>query len=251
MRSDEEQKLGMNKTGAMMSPIDSVKTMEGAEDLTIPGYGSSEALGANRMEYMKESGPVGTMPVPATPKGLFKGLKEKLTKGNYTFLDKLGERLAFERTGTRLYEALLSKWHGTEDKSNLPPLETLERFYNEEYSHFILLSDVMVELGGDPTAITPMANVSATAAFGWVNTITDPRVSFDQSLHIIHMAELADNDGWDMLIKLARDAGQKEIAVQFEKARAEEDEHLETVRFWMEQLLLKGKVKSKSGFFRH
>lgn len=246
MKSDQEQKLGMNMTGVMMSPMGSSRTAEGAKNLTTPPSGSAEAIGANRVSYMNESGPVGTLPTPATPKGMFKGLKEKFTKGNYTFIDKLGERIAFERTGTRLWQALLSKHHGTEDKANLPPLEVLERFTNEEYLHFVMLCDVMVELGGDPTAITPMADVSGTAALGWVNAITDPRTSFFQSLHVIHMAELVDNDGWDMLIKLAEDAGEKKIVESFRKAKSEEDEHLETVRVWMSEGLLKGSVETLS-----
>ena len=50
------------------------------------------------------------MPVPGNLKGAAKAAVKAL-KGEKAavFLDKLGERLAFERTGVRLYEAVLAK----------------------------------------------------------------------------------------------------------------------------------------------
>ncbi|MFO0663966.1 MAG: hypothetical protein U0174_08445 [Polyangiaceae bacterium] len=52
------------------------------------------------------------------------------------------------------------------------------------------------------------------------------------------VAELVDNDGWTMLVQLARAVGQEELAASFEKAHKEEDEHLLLVRGWINDATL-------------
>jgi hypothetical protein len=51
-------------------------------------------------------------------------------------------------------------------------------------------------------------------------------------------AELADNDGWQMLITLATSLGRDDLEDDFEKALDSEQEHLENVRAWLETLTL-------------
>jgi rubrerythrin len=59
-----------------------------------------------------------------------------------------------------------------------------------------------------------------------------------QSLHAIHVAELADNDGWVLLIKIAKEMGQDDLAARFRQALDDEDRHLAALRQWMEQVCL-------------
>jgi len=47
------------------------------------------------------------------------------------------------------------------------------------------------------------------------------------------VAELADNEGWEMLIGLTRSFGQDELAERFERALEEEQTHLVSVRRWL------------------
>lgn len=54
-----------------------------------------------------------------------------------------------------------------------------------------------------------------------------------QALQAILIAELADGDGWQMLIELCEDAGEDDLAEQFEDALHEETEHLAMVRSWL------------------
>ena len=60
------------------------------------------------------------------------------------------------------------------------------------------------------------------ASIGLMQIITDPRMSIAQSLHAIHLAELADNDGRHLLITLATEMGQDDMAAEFTNALAEE-----------------------------
>lgn len=244
MKHNEEQQLGMNKSGVMMAPKEAAKTEKGAAELTKPTPGSSEAIGENRIFYMSEADVQATLPIPASLKGMANGIMDKMKSGNYTFIDKLGDRIAFERTGTRLWEGLLVKYEGTEDKENLPPLELLEQFHREELEHFLMLCEVMKKIGGDPTAVTPCANIDAVASQGWLQIMTDPRTTFEQCLHIIHIAELADNDSWELLCEIAEANDMKEYAAEFRNALAQEENHLLNVRNWMRSFAQAGQVNN-------
>jgi hypothetical protein len=242
MHNDLNSHLGLNKTGTKMSPLDSVKTIEGAAKLTNPSAGDASALAENRIFYMKEADPVGSIPIPATLRGMALSVQEQIMNGNHAFMDKLGERIAFERTGTRLYEALLSKYNGTDKRERLPDLNRIEQFYLEELKHFQMVVEIMQKLGGDPTAMTPAADMAGTAAMGWVQVITDPRTTFLQSLEIILQAELVDNVGWELLIELTESNGLGDIAIQFQQALYEEAFHLLTVKQWVQELTLKEEI---------
>jgi rubrerythrin len=238
MISETETQIGMNKTGISMSPLDAPKSVEGAKKLTPVDPANLQTIGENRMLYMREADPLGSIPVPATLRGAAMSLKEMLQQGNQVYIDKLGERLAFERTGTRIYEALISKWDGTADKSMLPPLEMLQRFRDEEHDHFQMLFKTIQELGADPTSVTPSADNMGVASLGLVQVVSDPRTSFAQALDAILIAELADHDSWDLLSQLAELAGTTEAAARFRLALEQEAFHLQKVREWVQQMAM-------------
>jgi rubrerythrin len=147
-------------------------------------------------------------------------------------LDKLGERLAFERTGTRLYETLLEKVEAGGFEGG-PSRADLEHIRDEEAAHFHLLHAKLVELDGDPTAVTPSADLAAVASMGVVAVVSDARTSLAESLEAILVAELADRDGWARLIELAEQSGQDELARAGREAERVEEEHLAKVRGWL------------------
>jgi ferritin-like metal-binding protein YciE len=49
---------------------------------------------------------------------------------------------------------------------------------------------------------------------------------------------LADNDGWVLLIKIAKEMGQDDLVSKFRQALHEEDRHLKALRQWMDQICL-------------
>lgn len=230
---------GMNRTGLDMSPIDTQDLLEGARQATPSSQGDDKALATYRRRDLEEAEPIGTVPMPGTVKGAAKTGFQKLT-GNQpeVLLDKLGGRLAFERTGTRLYDALLAKCAVRQDEAETLPLEQLRRFRDEEADHFALVWNALKELGADPTAQTPEADVNGVASVGLMQVITDPRTSVAQSIHALHVAELADRDGWDLLIKLASELGQSSMAERFRQALVEEERHLALIRELMEKSTL-------------
>ena len=117
-------------------------------------------------------------------------------------------------------------------------VDQLQEIRAEEAAHLGLCWDALRQLGADPTAVTPLADTNAVASIGLMQVIADPRMTIAQSLHAIHVAELTDNDGWRLLIKLAREMGQDEMAGRLQTALEEEERHLASLRTWMEQISL-------------
>jgi rubrerythrin len=225
--------IGMNRTGIKTSPIESKKTIEGALESKLVDPGDVTELAEARIEESTQAQPVGTMPPPASLKGAFKTVVDKLKGTEPTvFLDKLGERLAFERTGVRLYDALLSKLAAANVHIGGPTREELEEIRQEELEHFLVLKETIESLGADPTVMTPCADIVGVASSGILKVLADSRSTLTQCLDVMLIAELADNDAWTMLASLADDLGMTKLSEQFRRALAEEQDHLIRVRAW-------------------
>jgi len=153
-------------------------------------------------------------------------------------LDKLSERLAFERMGTRLYEALLNKCEMLGEMTPGPTLEEIEHIGSEELEHFLMLNRTISDIGGDPTVQSPCADMTGVASMGIMQVLTDPRSSMAQCLQAMLTAELTDNAGWELLIKLADNLGYDEMKTEFESALKNEEEHLLKVRSWVSECVL-------------
>jgi rubrerythrin len=186
----------------------------------------------------EEAPPVGTMPLPGSLKGATKTVAKALQgKKAAVLLDKLGERLAFERTGVRLYDAVLAKMPASRTSEGTLTAAELRRFRREELAHLHLVREALESVGADPTAVTPCADLAGVQGKGLVQVVTDPRATLTQCLDALLTAELADNDGWKVLIALAEAMDQGELAERFTQALAEEDQHLEAVRGWIAERL--------------
>ncbi|HSN99692.1 MAG TPA: ferritin-like domain-containing protein [Candidatus Nanopelagicales bacterium] len=226
--------IGMNRTGADLSPIDSNEAADYAKEVPPSSSGDEQDAAEVRADYAREAPSLGSVPPPGTLKGMAKSAVQVIQgKSPSTLIDKLGERLAFERTGSRLYEGLIAKLEGKGSFPGGPTREDLLAIHDEELRHFELVRDAILRLGGDPTAMTPAADMMGVASMGLLQVINDPRTTVAQGLEAILIAELADNDGWEMLIDLARSFGQGEIADSFHLARATEERHLEICRRWV------------------
>jgi bacterioferritin (cytochrome b1) len=244
--------IGPNRTGGDAAPAGLLAMQQAVEDLPADVQLGDDAQEATKLQYIAEADAVGSVPPPATLKGVVKTGMAKLRGTQPTlFLDKLGERLAFERTGTRLYDALLLKYRAVQedDPQVLAPVEiegrgieeaeqALMRIRAEELEHFNLLCEAMRSLGGDPTAQTPCADVTAVASSGLMQVLNDPRTTLAQCLNTMLTAELTDNAAWELLIRLADEAGETELAGQFLAALGQEQEHLEMVQAWLNALLI-------------
>lgn len=234
----EETQIGLNRTGVQMSPMDAAELQRAVESASPEPPGDASELAALRKSYFTNADPIGSVPLPGSLRGAITTISAKLTGDRpEVLLDKLGERLAFERTGTRLYDALIAKFDVAQ--TGIPSMTRgeLMKIRNEEMRHFSMLADAIQDVGGDPTAQTPSADVAGVEAIGLMQVVTDPRTTLAQSLHAVLVAEMTDNNGWDHLITLAQENGQIAMASDFEAARNEERTHLHSVERWLEEAM--------------
>jgi bacterioferritin (cytochrome b1) len=236
---EDSTRLGHNRTGIAASPLnDELAATSGADALRTLEQPEALLFAEVRREYINDADALGTIPPPGTLKGAMKAGAGAI-KGNrmHVFIDKIAERLAFERGGTRIYDALLVKVIALADDTPVR-LERVKQIRNQEAEHARLLEDTLTTLGADPTAQTPCADVVGMQAMGLMQAVTDPRTTLVQSLNTVLAAELIDVASWDLLARLARAMDQEEAAQRFEMALQHENEHLATIGAWVEQLVL-------------
>lgn len=233
--STQTATLGQNRTGIATSRESADRMIEGTTEFQ-PNQATADGqeIAEVRQLFAKEAEPLGSVPPPADLAGMVGNAIKGLKGARPTqFIDKLGERLAFERSGVRLYEALISKYVAFGGFEGGPTLTQLERMMGEEHEHFRLLTEVVARVGGDPTVMTPSADLHATMTRGILEVMVDARTTFVQCLEALLVVELADNECWEALSDLARQNGEEAVVVAFERAREEEADHLEDVRAWI------------------
>jgi len=226
--------MGLNRSGLATAPVMAPSMLE-VPALTHPTHQGDEALFAEeRISYSQAGEPAVTMPPPASVKELATSTV-KLLKGEKAtvLVDKLGERLGFERSGVRLYEGLIAKFDAFGTFDGGPTREDLTHILMEEQEHFRLLAETIRGLGSDFTAVTPSANVHDVMSEGLRAVMTDPRTNLQQGLEAVLLAELADNDCWTNLIWLASQFGSEELAQKFKRCLGHEEDHLRKVRGWI------------------
>ncbi|MGD9762806.1 MAG: ferritin-like domain-containing protein [Candidatus Binatia bacterium] len=226
--------MGTNRTGISVAPELSAEMIEGAREFSPTREGDGHEILRVRIAYAEDAEPIGSVPLPGSLSQLADtAIKAVQGKSPLTFLDKLGERLAFERTGVRLYQGVIAKYDAFGAFHGGPQREDLEHILAEEFQHFQLLTNAVEQMGGDATVVTPSADLHAVMSNGILAAVADPRVDLLQSLEGALVAELADNDCWDALIELAQQAGEEDLVQRFTRASESEREHLTQVRTWV------------------
>lgn len=228
-----KQSMGHNRTGIKASPMDGRALERNASDDLPPTPESLQAT-IMRENYTRQADRLGSVPGIATVNGAAETTLQVLQGHRLAFLiDKLGERLAFERAGVRAYEAVLVKVETLGAWQGGPIRDLVREQRNEELEHFHMLRQMLEHLGVDPTAMTPSADIAAVEASGVFKVLADPRTSLSQALHALLVLEDVDADGWDLLVGIAENIGQKQLAGQFRNALATEETHKERVRGWL------------------
>jgi rubrerythrin len=240
---EDPTKLGRNRTGMQMSPLHGEMLEKTARDAAMAvepvNLDQPEALLLSelRREYINEADALGSVPPPGTLSGAVKaGAAMATGKRLQVFVDKIAERLAYERGGTRLYDAALVKVAALAEGTPVT-LERVKRIRNQEVEHAEILRQALVSLGADPTAQTPSADLVGVQAMGLLQSVSDPRTSLAQTLSSLLAAELIDVASWELLSRLATSLGNDELAENFERALEQENDHLRTISGWYEGLL--------------
>jgi hypothetical protein len=213
---------GTNHTGLAPHGDVLARMIEGASEFPPTSSGGPAGIAEVRIEYSRVSEPPATMPgAPVTPARL-------------PLLDRLGARMQFERTGTRLYDALISKLDVYGSFEGGPSRQELLQIREQELGHALLTQELIGSIGGDSTAITPSANLQATAGQGIVCVLLDPRTSLIDCIEAMLIIELTDQDSWGMLARIAEPLGDAGMIDKITQAQKVELEHLAKVRGWLD-----------------
>lgn len=231
------RRTGFNLTGIESAPVDGRAISDQAGRAARPPEPDGVGIGRLREDYATQADPVGTSAAPPSVRGVPRGDGLR-SRSPMVLLDKLAERLALERSSTRLYEALLAKLEANGSWPNGPTRSALLQYLNEELAHFRLLAQAVISLGGDATLQSPSADLAAVETAGIFQVLTDPRTDMPQCLHAMLAAELVDNEGWCMLMELVLDLERDEFTVDFQKALHEEENHLFHIRKWLSEYTL-------------
>jgi ferritin-like metal-binding protein YciE len=213
----EATDIGRNRTGLQASPQLS-KEMNDLVQSVSAETADASPLNEVRLLYISEADPLGCVP--------------------QAFIDKLAERLAYERSGTRLYDAVIAKVMAHQGELPNASLQEVTEIRNEEASHAALIRTCIEQLGADPTAQTPSADLVGVATAGFLQAAADPRTTLAQTLQVALAAELVDVASWETLISMAEQMGQDGMVERFRKALDHETEHVAKVRGWFESLTL-------------
>jgi hypothetical protein len=92
-------------------------------------------------------------------------------------------------------------------------------------------------MGGDPQARSALARLAQQESSGIEDVILDGDPDIGHKLHALLVAELADNAGWQLLVDLADEAGDRAAHAEFSHRLREEEEHLSFTRRAVERLL--------------
>ncbi|MET0340960.1 MAG: ferritin-like domain-containing protein [Polyangiales bacterium] len=209
-----------NRTGIAGSRARSVEMLAGAAEFAPACDDADLALREARVRSARDG-----LRVPGGVQGCAPGIAR--------LLDKLGERLSSERTSVRLYEALLAKYDALDVPPAVPTRVELERVLREEFEHYRMLEEMVAELRGDPTALTPSAELAATMCRGLLEVLLDPCTHFAQGLEAVLIAELADREAWRVVAAFAEQAGETSAAARLRGAVEREGQHVAAVRTWL------------------
>jgi rubrerythrin len=156
-------------------------------------------------------------------------------KNREKVIDVLAERLQFERSGVKLYDAIIAKMRQSQEPAITELLDQMQEHRDQEKEHEEWLEECIRKLGGDDEQLTEKARLVAQESKGIEEVIMkDPAIP--HLFHALLAAELVDNAGWDLLAQLADEAEDGKAKREFTKRLHHEEEHLVFVREVMKKL---------------
>jgi bacterioferritin (cytochrome b1) len=156
---------------------------------------------------------------------------KKLAEANRDkVIDLLSERLTFERASVKLYDAIIAKMQRSNDDNVMRMYDEMKRNRDEEKEHEEWLEEQIRALGGDTRAQTEMSRLAHIETEGIERVVLDGDNVVAHLFHALLSAELSDNAGWDLLVQIADDVGDREAKRAFKKRLHQEEDHLIFVR---------------------
>jgi bacterioferritin (cytochrome b1) len=145
-------------------------------------------------------------------------------------IDLLTERLTFERAGVKLYDRVIQRIEASNEWSLAFLIEELRQIRAEEWEHEEWLEAQIRSLGGDAHGETEHSKLIARESRGLEEVVLKGNEALPHLFHALLTAELVDNNGWELLVRLAEEADDRDMVRAFKKRLHEEEDHLLFIR---------------------
>jgi bacterioferritin (cytochrome b1) len=162
-------------------------------------------------------------------------VKELANYDRAKVIDVLNERLAFERAAVKLYDRFLEAMRASGDENITRMLDETQQHRDEEKEHEEYLEGEIRALGGDAHSETDKSRLITRESKG-IEEVVMSDAELPHLFHALLAAELVDNAGWDLLVHIADEAGDRQAKREFKKRLHEEEEHLLLIRDAVEKL---------------
>ena len=147
----------------------------------------------------------------------------------------LEARLASERAGMKLYERVLGAMRASGDAQVRALLDEMEADRDLEAEHVAWLEEQLRAVRGGADA--GGAGDAGDAAARHVERVAQGNAELPQLVNALLAAKLADDAGWDGLVQLAHEAGDREARRELRRRLHEEEDLLLVIRQLMEKLV--------------
>ncbi len=145
------------------------------------------------------------------------------------------QRLAFERAGVKLYDRILDVCRASNDDDVKRMIDELQQHRDEEKEHEEFLEEQVRSCGGTAHEETDKSKLITRESKG-IEEVVMSDAEMPHLFHALLAAELVDNAGWDLLVAIADEAGDREAKRDFKKRLHEEEDHLILLRTAMQKL---------------
>ncbi|AFE07062.1 hypothetical protein COCOR_06690 [Corallococcus coralloides DSM 2259] len=236
MSSVEGGDWGLKHVAAQLTAeeLEQVAREEPLRDSALPPSGS--AVRFLRVHLMRIAGHLGELHLPDFQEVVGHALQAVEGPAPLLFVAQLRERLAFERTSSRLYAGLLVKTHALGSYPGGPTPERLVELHNQELDHLNLIRECIYRLGVDAPQLTAHGDSADPRPHGLLRAVDDPCATLPDALRAVLISEILNNAGWAMLVDLAQELGPPDLAGAFREVLREETLHLEEVTTWVANL---------------
>ncbi|RKG77560.1 ferritin-like domain-containing protein [Corallococcus exercitus] len=200
----------------------------------LPASGS--AVRFLRVQLMRIAGHLGELHLPDFKEVVGGVIHAEEHPTSLLFVAQLRERLAFERTSSRLYAGLLVKTHALGSYPGGPTPERLVELHNQELDHLNLIRECIYRLGMDAPQLMVSGDGADPRLHGLLRAVDDPCATLQDALRAVLISEILNNAGWALLVDLAQELGPPDLVDAFRDVVREELLHLEEVTDWVANL---------------
>ncbi|RKH71136.1 ferritin-like domain-containing protein [Corallococcus aberystwythensis] len=236
MSSGEGSDWGLKHAAEQLTveELEQVAHEERFRDSALPPTGS--AVRFLRVHLMRIAGHLGELHLPDFQEVVGNALQAAEGPTPLLFVAQLRERLAFERTSSRLYAGLLMKTHVLGSYPGGPTPERLVELHNQELDHLNLIRECIYRLGVDAPRMMAQGDSADPRTHGLLRAVDDPCATLQDALRAVLISEILNNAGWALLVDLAQELGPPDLVDAFREVLREETLHLEEVTEWVANL---------------